>query len=69
LASGKIALVGGNGLMALLDTVTNAFTMLPPLTGATLSAVLELKGGKLMVAGDDGIHIADPAAPAAEAVQ
>ncbi len=69
LASGKIALVGGNGLMALLDTVSNAFTMLPPVTGATLSAVLELKGGKLMVAGDDGVHLADPAAVTAEAGQ
>jgi len=69
LASGKLALVGSNGLISLLDTASNAFAMLPPVTGATLSAVLELKGGKLVVAGDDGVHLVDPTAVTAEAVQ
>jgi photosystem II stability/assembly factor-like uncharacterized protein len=72
LANGFIALVGGNGLMMILDPQTSQLRTLPPVTAATLSGVVEAGSGKWIVVGDDGIHLVDPAAaitPAAEVTQ
>ncbi len=60
LANGQMALVGGNGLLDLLDPATGKVTPLPAPTAATLSAVMETKGGKLIVVGEDGLHLVDP---------
>jgi photosystem II stability/assembly factor-like uncharacterized protein len=61
LTSGQMALVGGNGLVELLDPKTGKMTVLPSPTGATLSGVIEAKDGKLIIVGDDGVHLVDPA--------
>jgi photosystem II stability/assembly factor-like uncharacterized protein len=61
LSDGRMALVGGNGLLDLLDPKTGKMTVLPPPTGSTISAVLQNADGKLVLAGEDGIHIVDPA--------
>jgi photosystem II stability/assembly factor-like uncharacterized protein len=64
LSNGKMALVGSNGLVALLDPASGKFTTLPAPTGATLSGVTEAKDGKLVIVGDDGVHLVDPAVTA-----
>jgi photosystem II stability/assembly factor-like uncharacterized protein len=69
LADGSFALVGGNGLVMLLDPHTNKLRTLPPPTGATLSGVAERTDGGLVVVGDDGVHLVDPkAAPVGQDV-
>ncbi len=65
LSSGFIALVGGNGLMMLLDPQTNQLRHLPAITGATLSGVVETPDGRLVVVGEDGVHRVDPTATSA----
>jgi photosystem II stability/assembly factor-like uncharacterized protein len=60
LASGQMALVGGNGLLDLLNPATGKITPLPAPTAATLSGVTETKGGKLIIVGEDGLHVVDP---------
>ncbi len=60
LANGFMALVGSNGLMMLFDPQTEKLRTLPPVTGATLSAVAETSGGKWVVVGEDGVHTVDP---------
>ncbi len=62
LANGSFALVGGNGLVMLFDPHTDRARTLPPPTGVTLSGVAEAADGKLVVVGDDGVHLMDPAA-------
>jgi photosystem II stability/assembly factor-like uncharacterized protein len=62
LSSGFIALVGGNGLMMLLDPQTGQLRHLPAVTGATLSGVTEAANGRLVVVGEDGVHVVDPTA-------
>jgi photosystem II stability/assembly factor-like uncharacterized protein len=64
LANGHIALVGGNGLVELLDTTTGKMSPVPRPTAETLSGVIESKDGKLIIVGDDGVHLVDPAAAA-----
>jgi photosystem II stability/assembly factor-like uncharacterized protein len=64
LANGRIALVGSNGLVELLDTASGKMTALPRPTAQTLSGVVEAKDGKLIIVGDDGVHLVDPAAAA-----
>ncbi len=61
LANGFLALVGSNGLMMLFDPQTEKLRTLPPVTGATLSAVAETQSGKWVVVGEDGVHMVDPA--------
>jgi photosystem II stability/assembly factor-like uncharacterized protein len=68
LANGKMALVGSNGLVELLDPATGKMTTLPSPTGATLSGVIEAKDGKLIIVGDDGVHLVDPAVTAEDGV-
>ncbi len=63
LANGFMALVGGNGLVMLLDPQTQKLRTLPPPTGVTLSGVAEAKDGKWVIVGDDGVHLVDPTAP------
>ncbi len=60
LANGQMALVGGNGLVDLLNPATGKVTPLPAPTAATLSAVTETKAGKLIIVGEDGLHVIDP---------
>jgi photosystem II stability/assembly factor-like uncharacterized protein len=67
LANGLIALVGSNGLMLLLDPHTNTLRKMAPVTGATLSGIVETPDGKWVVVGDDGVHTVDPASLAASA--
>jgi hypothetical protein len=43
-------------------------TTLPSPTGATLSGVIEAKDGKLIIVGDDGVHLVDPAVTAEDGV-
>ncbi len=62
LANGHVALVGGNGLVAVFDPASGALTKLHSGTGATLSGVVEAAGEKLIVTGDDGVHAIDPKA-------
>lgn len=62
LANGHVALVGGNGLVAIFDPASGALTKLHSGTGATLSGVVEAAGEKLIVTGDDGVHAIDPKA-------
>jgi photosystem II stability/assembly factor-like uncharacterized protein len=62
LSNGSIAIVGSNGLLALFDPATNRMRELPSPTADTLSAVIEAHGGKLIVAGDDGVQLVDPSA-------
>ncbi len=64
LANGTIALVGSNGLLDIFDPATNKMRELPRPNPDTLSAVLEASGGKLIVAGDDGVQRVDPSAAA-----
>ena len=63
LADGRMALVGANGLVMLLDPVTGKSVSLRPVTDKALSSVVEGPGGKLIVVGTDGVHLIDPAAP------
>ncbi len=67
LSDGAVALVGSNGLAMTFDVATGKITTLPPPTGATLSGVTEIAGGKWIVVGDDGVHLVDPAAPGPDA--
>jgi photosystem II stability/assembly factor-like uncharacterized protein len=67
LSSGMMALVGSNGSIRLLDPTTGKATVLPPVSEATLSAVVEGQGGKLIAVGADGVHLIDPATAAATA--
>ncbi len=60
LANGHIALVGGNGLVAIFDPVRGNLERIHSGTGATLSGVVEAAGEKLIVTGDDGVHAIDP---------
>ncbi len=69
LANGFVALVGSNGLMMLFDPQTEKLRTLPPVTGATLSAVAETQSGRWVVVGEDGVHAVDPAGMAAEVTQ
>jgi photosystem II stability/assembly factor-like uncharacterized protein len=62
LSDGRMALVGSNGLMMLMDPATGKVTVLRPVTGKTMSAVVEGQGGKLIVVGEDGVHLIDPSA-------
>jgi photosystem II stability/assembly factor-like uncharacterized protein len=64
MSNGRIALVGGNGLTEILDTATGKMTALPEPTAQTLSGVIESKDGKLIIVGDDGVHLVDPASAA-----
>jgi photosystem II stability/assembly factor-like uncharacterized protein len=70
LSNGLIALVGGNGLMLLLDPHTNTLRRMVPVSGATLSGVVEAPNGAWVVVGDDGVHTVNPMPlPAAEVTQ
>jgi photosystem II stability/assembly factor-like uncharacterized protein len=60
LADGHVALVGGNGLIVLLDPATHALQRLHSGTGSTLSGIAETKDRQLIVVGDDGVHSIDP---------
>lgn len=62
LSNGAIAIVGSNGLLDIFDPATNKMREMPSPNPDTLSAVIEAHGGKLIVAGDDGVHIVDPSA-------
>ena len=62
LADGKMALVGSNGSMRLLDPASGHVTALPQVSEKALSAVAEGKNGKLIVVGEDGVHLVDTAA-------
>jgi photosystem II stability/assembly factor-like uncharacterized protein len=62
LADGRMALVGANGLMLLLDPANGKTSALRPVTDKALSAVVEGQGGKLIVVGEDGVHLIDPSA-------
>jgi photosystem II stability/assembly factor-like uncharacterized protein len=64
LANGQLAMVGSNGLLDLFDPASNKMRELAPPNPDTLSAVIEAAGGKLIVAGDDGVQIVDPAVSA-----
>jgi photosystem II stability/assembly factor-like uncharacterized protein len=66
LTDGKMALVGGNGSVHLLDPATGKATQLEPVGEKTLSAVVEGQNGKLIAVGEDGVHLIDvTSAPAA----
>ncbi len=67
LANGFMALVGSNGLVLLFDPQTNTFRTLPIATGASLSGVVEVAGGKWVLVGSDGVHVMDPTAAATQA--
>jgi len=67
LADGHIVLVGSSGAIRLLDPDSLKVQSLPPVTEATLSSVVEVKPGHLVVVGDDGIHTVETQAVAAEA--
>jgi photosystem II stability/assembly factor-like uncharacterized protein len=60
LANGHVALVGGNGFVALLDPASGALTRLHSATSSTLSGVAETPDHTLIVVGDDGVHSVDP---------
>ncbi len=60
LRDNHLALVGGNGLVALFDPASGGLTKLHSGTGAALSGVAETKDGMLIVVGDDGVHTVDP---------
>ena len=60
-----MALVGSNGSIRLLDPASGHVTVLPPVSEKTLSGVVEGKGGKLIVVGEDGVRVADTAAATA----
>ena len=62
LANGSFALVGSNGLAMLFDPHTGKARTLPAPTGATLSGVAEATDGRLVMVGNDGVHVVDPAA-------
>jgi len=62
LSDGRMALVGSNGLVMLLDPVTGKSNVLRPVTDKAISSVVEGQGGKLIVVGSDGVHLIDPAA-------
>jgi hypothetical protein len=57
-----MALVGANGLMMLMDPATGKYTVLRPVTDKAMSAVVEGQGGKLIIVGEDGVHLIDPSA-------
>jgi hypothetical protein len=65
LPDGRLALVGGNGIVLVMDPATGKFTRIQSGTDQTLSAIVPTAGGKFAIAGDDGVHIIDPAASAA----
>jgi photosystem II stability/assembly factor-like uncharacterized protein len=67
LADGHIVLVGSSGAIRLLDPDSLKVQSLPPVTESTLSSVVEVKQGHLIVVGDDGIHSVDTQSAAAEA--
>jgi photosystem II stability/assembly factor-like uncharacterized protein len=69
LADGRMALVGANGLVLLLDPATGKTSIVPPVTDKALSAVVEGQGGKLITVGEDGVHLIDPSAVQAGADQ
>jgi photosystem II stability/assembly factor-like uncharacterized protein len=62
MADGRMALVGANGLIMLLDPATGKTNVLRPVTDKALSSVVEGQNGKLIVVGEDGVHLIDPAA-------
>jgi photosystem II stability/assembly factor-like uncharacterized protein len=62
LSDGRMALVGSNGTVDLFDPVSGKVTELEPSTDKTLSALLEGTAGKLIVVGEDGVHLIDIAA-------
>ena len=69
LTNGLIAIVGSNGLIDILDPANNKMRELASPGPDTLSAVLEAHGGKLIVAGDDGVALVDPHAAQAGVTQ
>jgi photosystem II stability/assembly factor-like uncharacterized protein len=68
LGDGHMALVGSNGSMRLLDPASGHVTALPQISEKALSGVVEGKGGKLIVVGEDGVHLVDTAAAATAGV-
>jgi photosystem II stability/assembly factor-like uncharacterized protein len=67
LADGRIALVGSNGVVRLLDPNNGGVTTLPAVGETTLSGVAEGKPGHLVAVGEDGVHVIDISASSAEA--
>jgi photosystem II stability/assembly factor-like uncharacterized protein len=62
MADGRIALVGANGGVKLLDPASGKVTHLPQVSEHTLSAVVEGRHHQLIAVGDDGVHQIDTAA-------
>ena len=70
LADGRMAIVGANGSVHLLDPATGKASELEPVGEKTLSAAVEGQPGKLIAVGEDGVHLIDvSAAPAGGASQ
>jgi photosystem II stability/assembly factor-like uncharacterized protein len=71
LADGRLALVGGNGLLMTFDPRTRSVHVLPAPTGAALSGIVTAANGTWVAVGDDGVHLIDPKGgpAAAEATQ
>jgi photosystem II stability/assembly factor-like uncharacterized protein len=59
LADGRIALVGANGGVKLLDPASGKVMRLPQVSEHTLSAVVEGRHHQLIVVGGDGVHQVD----------
>lgn len=58
LDDGRMALVGGNGLLMLLDPASGHIQTLPNPTSSTLSGVVQATHDTLVVVGSDGVHSA-----------
>jgi photosystem II stability/assembly factor-like uncharacterized protein len=59
LADGRVALVGANGSVKVLDTASGKVVRLPQVSEHTLSAVVEGRHHQLIVVGADGVHQVD----------
>jgi photosystem II stability/assembly factor-like uncharacterized protein len=59
LDDGRIVLVGSSGVVRLIDPDTLKVKTLPSVTEAALSAVAEVKFGRVVAVGADGIHPID----------
>jgi photosystem II stability/assembly factor-like uncharacterized protein len=67
LADGRIAIVGSSGMARLIDQDTGKVTNLVSGTEAALSGVVEVKLGRLVAVGEDGVHVIEADPDAAEA--
>jgi photosystem II stability/assembly factor-like uncharacterized protein len=59
LSDGRIALVGSNGSVRLLEPGSGRVITLPQVSETTLAGVIEGKAGKLIAVGEDGVHLID----------